>query len=305
MAHANILTVVAFNFEDGGLNRQSDSYDRLNLLAEVVGQIPEIDVLLLQEARGYDWDGQRRLFQVEDQLRQACGGQLRGFMTRSQRNLLHEAVFLRCARLHPVQHYRREDDGTAHTQVGFVHARLDGFEPVLRLRSVQWAHWSGDARLDEALKLTPHADPAEACILGGDFNSLWPDTHNPGGQKEFEPDWLARPPHKRSHKTLPPGLREPDGTLVSDRRALTVLAEAGFTSAGSLAGDMTVTVNRHIDDGQGARIDHILLSPPLQPCYVPGSYRIWINPLGDKASDHRMVSLKLDLSHAPLHGARQ
>jgi len=29
---------------------------------------PDVDVLLLQEARGYDWDGQARLFDLEDQL---------------------------------------------------------------------------------------------------------------------------------------------------------------------------------------------------------------------------------------------
>lgn len=305
MATPTILTVAAFNFEDGGWNRDTDSYDRFGLLAEVIAQVPDIDVLLLQEARNFDWDGQHRLFALEDQLHDACGGLLRGFMTRSERNLLHEAAFLRYPRLRPKRHYRREDGGTAHTQVGLVRASVEGLEPVLHLRSVQWAHWNGDARLDEALKLTGHADPAEACILGGDFNSLWPDAHNPSGHTEFEPDWLARPAHKRSHKTLPPGLRDPDGALASDRRALTVLAEAGFASAGSLAGDMTVTVNREIDDGQGARIDHILLSPLLQPCYVPGSYRVWTNDLGDRASDHRMVSLQLDLSRAVPAGARR
>ncbi len=43
--------------------------------------------------------------------------------------------------------------------------------------------------------------------------------------------------------------------LVSDRRALAVLAGAGFTSADRAARDTTVTVNAGIDDGQGARID--------------------------------------------------
>ena len=58
---------------------------------------------------------------------------------------------------------------------------------------------------------------------------------------------------------------------------------------------MTVTVNTGIDHGQGARIDHIVLSPLLAAALVPGSYRVWVNDLGDRASDHRMVSAQLGL----------
>ena len=74
-----------------------------------------------------------------------------------------------------------------------------------------------------------------------------------------------------------------------------VLAGAGFISAGCAERDTTVTVNAGIDCGQGARIDHIVLSPWLAPAVVPGSYRVWVSELGDRASDHRMVSVRLDL----------
>ena len=137
----------------------------------------------------------------------------------------------------------------------------------LWLRSVQWAYWNGDVRLDEAQKLTRFAAPGSAAIIGGDFNSIWPQC--PGHDPEFEPDWAALPPHKQHHKTLPPGLA-PDGRLVSDRRALTVLARSGFVSAGCAARDMTVTVNAGIDHGQGARIDHLVLSPLLAAAAGPG-----------------------------------
>jgi hypothetical protein len=167
-----------------------------------------------------------------------------------------------------------------------------GLEPMLCLRSVQWAHWNGDVRLDEAQKLTRYAAPGVAAVIGGDFNSLWPDC--PGHEPEFEPDWTALPPHKRHHKTLPPGLRA-DGRLVSDRRALAVLAGAGFVSAGCAARDTTVTVNAGIDCGQGARIDHLVLSPLLAAALIPGSYQVHASDLGDRASDHRLVSARLDL----------
>lgn len=63
----------------------------------------------------------------------------------------------------------------------------------------------------------------------------------------------------------------------------------------NVTGDVTATVNEHIDHGQGARIDHILLSPSLAPAIVPGSYHVWASDLGNRASDHRMVSVRLDL----------
>jgi endonuclease/exonuclease/phosphatase family metal-dependent hydrolase len=83
---------------------------------------------------------------------------------------------------------------------------------------------------------------------------------------------------------------------VSDRRALTTLAEAGLRSAGCIAGDMTPTVNAETDQGQGGRIDHILLSPALAGTVVPGSYQVHASDTGNQASDHRMVSVRLDLT---------
>ncbi|WP_329087747.1 endonuclease/exonuclease/phosphatase family protein [Streptosporangium sp. NBC_01469] len=283
------LILATFNFQEGGWSRHDRAYRNLPLLKEVVAQVPDLDILFLQEGFRYAEEGQRALFEVERIL--APVAPLRGFLTRSDRGLLHEVIFMRWPRLMPVRHYE-PGPGIYHDQIGWLHAHLEGdLDRSLALKSVHWPHWSGDARLDEALKLTRHAAPGSAAIIAGDFNSLWP------GPQEFEPDWLARPPHKRLHKTMPPGARA-DGELRSDRRALTVLSEAGFVNAGSVDGDYTVTVNDAVDDGQGARIDHVLLSPWLAPSQVPGSYRVWVNELGDRASDHRMVSVAVDLKVA-------
>lgn len=275
------LTVATLNLEDG---------QELDLLPQLVGQVPDLDVLLFQEGRAFDAVGQRLRFRAEELL--APLGLDRSFLTRSARGVLHELVFVRSSRVRPVEHYAPELPDVFHDQVGFLHARVPGLGRPLRLLSVQWAHWNGDVRLDAALKLTKHAAPDVAAVIGGDFNSLWPDC--PDHRPEFEPDWMVLPPHKRLHKMLPPGLR-PDGVYVSDRRALTVLAEAGFANAGCVAGDVTVTVNDHADRGQGARIDHVLVSPLLAPAIVAGSYRVWANELGARSSDHRMVSVRLDL----------
>ena len=199
------LTVATLNLENG---------QRTDLLPDLAAQVAGIDVLLFQEARAFDFDGQRRQFQAEALLRPV--GLDRSFLTRSQRGLLHEMVFVRSVRVRPVAHFTPDLPDFFHDQVGWVQVRVAGLEPVLHLRSVQWAHWNGDVRLDEAQKLTRYAAPEVAAIIGGDFNSLWPDCS--GHEPEFEPDWTALPPHKQHHKTLPPGLR-PDGRLVSDRRA--------------------------------------------------------------------------------------
>ena len=217
----------------------------------------------------------------------------RSFLTRSTRGTLHELVFIRSAGIRPLAHYTPDLPDVFHDQIGAVDLLASGLMPPLTVRSVQWPHWSGDARLNEALRLTRYAAPDACAVIAGDFNSLYPDceAHVP----EFEPDWAQLPPYKRHHKTLPPGLRSP-GTLVSDRRALTALAEAGLRSAGCIAGDMTPTVNAETDQGEGGRIDHILLSPMLACAVVPESYQVHVSDAGNKASDHRMVSVRLDLT---------
>lgn len=279
---AHEVAIATLNLEDG---------ERIDLLPELVAEAPRLDVLLLQEGREWDRHGQKRRFQAESLL--APLGLDRSFLTRSTRGTLHELVFVRSARLRPLAHYTPDLPGVFHDQIGAVELLAGGLMAPLTVRSIHWPHWSGDARLNEALKLTRYGAPSACAVIGGDFNSLYPDceTH----PAEFEPDWARLPPHKRHHKTLPPGVRAA-GTLVSDRRALTTLAEAGLRSAGCIADDMTPTVNAAADQGQGGRIDHILLSPMLADAIVPGSYQVHVSDTGNQASDHRMVSVRLDLA---------
>jgi endonuclease/exonuclease/phosphatase family metal-dependent hydrolase len=280
------LAIATLNLENG---------EHIGLLPDLVAEVPQLDVLLLQEGREWDRRGQKRRFQAESLL--APLGLDRSFLTRSIRGTLHELVFVRSARLRPLAHYTPDLPDVFHDQIGAVELLAGGLMTPLTVRSVHWSHWSGDARLDEALKLTRYAAPGACAVIAGDFNSLYPDceTHVP----EFEPDWTQLPPHKHHHKTLPLGLRSP-GTLVSDRRALSTLAEAGLRSAGCVAGDMTPTVNAAADQGQGGRIDHILLSPMLAGAVIPGSYQVHVSDTGNQASDHRLVSVRLDLTQVRL-----
>lgn len=237
---ARELAIATLNLENG---------EHIDLLPDLVAAAPQLDVLLLQEGREWDRQGQKRRFQAESML--APLGLDRSFLTRSTRGTLHELVFIRSARLRPLAHYTPDLPDVFGDQTGDVELLADRLMAPLMVRSVHWPHWSGDARLSEALRLTRYAAPGECAVIGGDFNSLYPDCETHAA--EFEPDWAQLPPHKRQHKTLPPGLRTP-GTLVSDRRALATLAEAGLRSAGCIAGDITPTVNTEADQGQGGRI---------------------------------------------------
>ena len=216
------LAIATLNLENG---------EHIDLLPDLVAEVPQLDVLLLQEGREWDRQGQKRRFQAESML--APLGLDRSFLTRSTRGTLHELVFVRSARLRPMAHYTPDLPDVFHDQAEAVELLAGGLMTPLTVRSAHWPHWSGDARLSEALKLTRYAALGACAVIAGDFNSLFPDceTHVP----EFEPDWAQLPPHKRQHKTLPPGLRSP-GTLASDRRALSTLAEAGLRSAGCIAG---------------------------------------------------------------------
>ncbi|GAA1022154.1 hypothetical protein Aple_064920 [Acrocarpospora pleiomorpha] len=243
------------------------------------------------EGKEFSLHGQELRFHAERLLADLG---LRSFMTRSVIGELHDLVFARWPRLRLVRHYTPDLPGVFHDQIGWLSFEVTGLDRLLWVRSVQWASWNGDVRLDLAQKLTRYAAPDKAAIIGGDLNAIWPDCP---GHDEFEPDWLAMPPHKRTHKTLPPGLR-PDKAqkvLVSDRRATQILHEVKFVNAGCLAGDMTPTLNHHIDNGQGARIDHLVFSPWLAPAIIPESYRVRCDELSEQASNHRRVSVRLDL----------
>lgn len=281
------IRVATYNFQCLGRDPFTGAYTKLHLLRQIVEQIPDVDVLFLQEAYNADLDGYRLLFDVEELL---SPFQLRGFLTPlPDATRLHTVVFLRWPRIRPMSHYTPHAPDAFHDKNGFVYARVPGTTSPLKLMSVHLPYWCGDSRLSYAKKLTRHGD--SPLIAGGDFNCQQPD--DPArGVIEFEPNWDKMPPHVRGHKTI----LTAGGRLVSDRRALAALCSVGFANLGTLARDTTVTVNYASDNGQGARIDHLVVSPALEHAYVPGSYRVWANPLGDEASDHRLVSACLDLS---------
>jgi hypothetical protein len=160
---AHELAIATLNLENG---------ERIDLLPELVAEVPGLDALLLQEGRGWDSHGQKRRFQAESLL--APLGLDRSFLTRSTRGTLHQLVFIRSARLRPLAHYTPDLPGVFHDQTGAVELLAGGLMAPLTVRSVQWPHWSGNARLNEALKLTRYAAPGACAVIAGGLQLALP-----------------------------------------------------------------------------------------------------------------------------------
>src|SRR5260370_22283613 len=79
--------------------------------------------------------------------------------------------------------------------------------PPLTVRSIQWPHWSGDARLSEALRLTRYAAPDACAVIGGDFHSPPPDIQTHPAQ--IAAPTTPPPPLQPPHKLPPPGPPSP------------------------------------------------------------------------------------------------
>jgi endonuclease/exonuclease/phosphatase family metal-dependent hydrolase len=284
------ITVMNINVKTGGYDPETRSFQRLDLLADLATHGPNPpDVVMLQEGFRFGDDGAELMHHAGRLL-----GGMTGFLMPPADGLLHEVVFLRCPPFIPLRHYNRNSPGVYRDQQGWVHASHPdlGDRPLMAC-SVQLAHEHGADRLRAAKRYTRYAARGKLSILAGDINEVWPDCP---GHAEFEPDWALLPAHSRAHKTLDPGDRAP-GQWMSDRRTGTVLVEAGWVNVGCRVGDMTPTVQHDVDNGQGARIDHILVSPDLAPAVT--FYQVDVSQVGSQASDHRAEWAVLDPALLP------
>jgi len=282
---APVVTMGTFNFEHGG-RRDDGTFDLAPAIAHIAAQVPRIDLLALQEVKGYGRDGGRILHEFAGRLRASVGGTWGAHLAVSPISGAHNAVFYRTETFRVVQAYAdvaAADDRLA--LAGSLWLAVDGLEVPLVVHSVHWRHDSGEARIQEA-KLLGNLI-TRAAIVAGDFNCVWP------GDPSFElrPVWENLPPHLRSHKTV----ADPaTGRLESDLGAGLVCQRHGWVDAGALAKDGTVTTNA-TSDRAPCRIDRIMASPPLAAGIIEGSYTVHVPP-GDPVSDHRMVSVRIDLS---------
>lgn len=266
------LRVATYNLLNGG--HDGDDPRRLYEALEVLREA-SADVVMLQEARGFDRDGARLLFEVERQLG------LRGQLALAPHTGQNTAVFL-APRIE--LHSFTVDAVHFHHAAAFAAVAVPGLTPELTLASVHLSPISPSARLAEAGHLAGLGAPDRWTIVAGDCNSPGPQDPEPG-------DWKSLPTHFRVRYL-------DDAGQSSDRRALSLLAAAGFSDVADELGqsaEPTVPTRGYPDvEFVDFRADHVLASPPLAGRAT--SHRVLKEERTHRASDHYPVVVEFDLS---------
>lgn len=255
------MKVMSWNTLYGGFDVNDDR--RFKLQADVIANV-EPDVLPLQEARHFEADGCRRLFEVE----QAIG--MRGFLALAPDTGQNTAVFARPG-IEPVSF--RSDSAHFHHAAALATMRVPGFDRPITFISVHLCPVGVPMRLIEAANLVPFAAPDGWVLVAGDFNSILPHA--------AEPEWGDLSCHHRARYTGPDG-------KTADRRVLETLEGAGYVDiACKLGGHATPTAPGSAfphAEFVPFRADYFLASAPLSRC--ANSYAVIRNEKTDQASDH-------------------
>jgi exodeoxyribonuclease-3 len=266
------LTVLTYNTLFAG--RDGDSDRRAQSQAELIDELRP-DVFLMQEAKGLDADGGRRLHALEARIG------MRGFLAPAPCTGQHVAVFIR-ETLKPLSF--EADSAHFHHALAVLTVALPGSGQPLKLMSAHLCPNGAEVRRREAAYLAVHAAPEPLSLLGGDFNSASPHDHEPD-------DFAVLPPHHRA-----PYLAG-DGQSL-DRSVMAGLEGAGWIDvARALEAPACATVPAQGFAGTEfatMRCDYVMCSKALAT--RARSYRVVRTPLTDAASDHYPVVVTFDLS---------
>jgi endonuclease/exonuclease/phosphatase family metal-dependent hydrolase len=226
------------NLRSGGLALEPDevllrrhgslSLEWLRRLPDVVALSPERpDAIFLQEATGFDREGDELLLYVERRLRRAGFGAYRGFLTRATRSPDHQAVLLNADRLVPVHHWRGADPDEPRGLYGFVEVLVGGDGgQTLWVKSIHLNPRDPDDRVAEVREIHYSVPQRQRAILAGDWNSI---TSRRGAEHgEPQRDFAAMPAAERYRKGRWPATKS-DGDTDPDTRALDFLLDSGWT----------------------------------------------------------------------------
>jgi len=255
------MLVMSWNTLHGGYD-DADS-NRFALQVEVIAEVYP-DVLLLQEARNFEADANRRLYQTE----RALG--MRGYLALAPHTGQNTALFTRPG-VEPVSF--TGDSVHFHHAAALATLQIPGFALPVTFASVHLCPVGVPLRLVEVANFIPSAAPDRLTLIAGDFNSISPH--------DVEPQWGTLSSHHRARYTEPDGKR-------ADRRVLETLEGAGYVDlAYHLGGHETPTVpSAAFPDSEfvAFRADYFLASAALAN-YVT-SYTVIRNDKTDRASDH-------------------
>ena len=229
------------------------------------------DLLLLQEAKGFQAAGGNLLFETERVLG------MRGFLAEAPVTGQHTAIFIK-PQISPMSF--ETDTAHFHHAASILRFTVSGSPQPFTAINVHLCPNGPDVRKREVSYLANYADPASRVIICGDFNSISPDDDEPKGLE-----------------TLPARyrMRYVNETGRADRSTLTFLKSAGFIDIGAVLNDKTPTV-----PGAGFkntefvpfRSDYVLATTVLREAAT--HYEVIRNPASDIASDHYPIIVQFD-----------
>lgn len=255
------MKVMSWNTLYGGLD--GDDERRFKLQAEIIAEVKP-DILLIQEAKRFEADGNRRLYQVE----QALG--MRGLLALAPHTGQNTAVFARPG-IEPVSF--ASDSVHFHHAAALATLRVPDFDRPVTFISVHLCPVGVPMRLIEAANLVTHAAPDGMVLVAGDFNSISPH--------DAEPEWGELSFHHRARYTTPDG-------KTADRRVLETLYGAGYVDIAYKLGQHAVPTvpGAAFLDAEFApfRADYFLASKALS--HSAKSYAVVRDDRTGQASDH-------------------
>lgn len=286
------LDLMLFNYEDGG-RRPDGTYAWEPLGTTVAAATPHL--LVMNEAKLYANRGKQALYAAADALHGHTGKMFIPLLCVSEHGPYPPAVFYQPEHLMVVQHYDEHPDNPQHERNLIVFRHL-ATNRILRVMPIHFDFQSGHNRFREAELIGWTADPAFATIVAGDFNSV--SSRSQDAQRTFE----NCPSHKRYNKAqwIPHDDLRFGQPLKPDTRALDRLYDGGLLDVAELAHEQGVAADvaymPTVNHGDSPlRIDRILVSEPLRHAVDGATYQVHV-PKGEPPSDHRAVSVRLQLA---------
>jgi exodeoxyribonuclease III len=264
------LRVLTYNTLFAG--RDGDDDRRAQAQIELIRQVKP-DVLLMQEAKGFEAGGGAMLHALEARIG------MRGFLALAPRTGQNIAIFIR----EPLKATSFEADGANfHHVLASLKVALPGGRPVTLL-SAHLCPNGPAVRRREAAYLAVQAAPDALVLLTGDFNSASPHDPAPAG---FD----ALPAHHRARYLA-------DDLGGADTSVMAGLEAAGWVDVGNALGDRTPTVPTAAFVGTEfpvMRCDYVLATRALATSAT--AYEVLRSPLTDAASDHYPILASFEVA---------
>lgn len=264
------MKVLSWNTLFAGID--TGSTKRREFQIEVINDLKP-DIFLMQEAKGFELNGQKALFETEDELN------MRGFLGRAIHTGQNTLIFINPSyKVHAFDY----DNIHFHHVATFLNVLVPEFSLPVQFASVHLSPVGLEVRRCEAAYLMQLADPAKLSLITGDFNSLSPHDNEPE-------NWKTLSPHYRS--------RYFEGfSKNADRTVLEKFEAAGFIDCGHQANKTnqhTVPTKSYLSaEFVPFRCDYAMASEKLAKKLK--KFEVIRTDRTDFASDHYPICMEFD-----------